>query len=308
MLGGVKLAIMLAALMHFCVDALCMCCLSISTNNLSCYFVYNVIAFLTQPITGLIADKVKNKYSILYLSVLFFALSVLISALASCNTIVVAILLGIGNSLFHVWGGRGVAVATQNDIRALGIFVSPGVLGLAVGAIYASWYLLYILLMLFGILTTIHSCFANFVESQSQLDNNKKLYVFFVILSLIVFVILRSFGAGEFSTTLEKDSGILILISAFIAALGKGLGGFFATFSQKYILTFIVFIIVTLFCFIERNNLFISTYIGLFAVNCTMPFTLYWAQNLLPKREGFAFGLLAAALMPPYIIVNIALL
>jgi FSR family fosmidomycin resistance protein-like MFS transporter len=308
MLGGVKIAIWLAALMHFCVDALCLCCLCITTNNPSCYFIYNVMAFLTQPITGLLADKVSSKYSILYVSMLMFALSACFAAIPSCNVVVVAILLGLGNSLFHVWGGRGVAVATQNDIRALGIFVSPGVLGLAIGAIFASWYLYYILLMLLGILSTIHSCCTNFVEQQSASDTNKKPYVFLIIVVLIAFVVLRSFGAGEFSTTLEKDGGIMILISAIVAALGKGLGGYFARVSKKYFLTFFVFSIVTLICFLVGNILYSTVYIGLFAVNCTMPFTLYWAQKLFPKKEGFAFGLLAAALMPPYIITYIVAL
>jgi hypothetical protein len=44
-----------------------------------------------------------------------------------------------------------------------------------------------------------------------------------------------------------------------------------------------------------------AIFVGLFAINCTMPLTLYWAEKLMPGREGFAFGLLAASLMPPYI-------
>lgn len=40
--------------------------------------------------------------------------------------------------------------------------------------------------------------------------------------------------------------------------------------------------------------------VGLFAVNTTMPVTLYLANAVLPRREGLAFGLLAAALIPGY--------
>jgi hypothetical protein len=42
--------------------------------------------------------------------------------------------------------------------------------------------------------------------------------------------------------------------------------------------------------------------VGLFAVNTTMPVTLYLANVVLPKREGLAFGLLAAALIPGYLL------
>ena len=45
--------------------------------------------------------------------------------------------------------------------------------------------------------------------------------------------------------------------------------------------------------------------LGLFAINCTMPVTLYFANVLLPGREGLAFGLLAAALVPGYLLAYI---
>ena len=42
--------------------------------------------------------------------------------------------------------------------------------------------------------------------------------------------------------------------------------------------------------------------VGIFLMNCTMPITLYLANVLLPRREGLAFGLLAAALIPGYLL------
>jgi hypothetical protein len=36
-----------------------------------------------------------------------------------------------------------------------------------------------------------------------------------------------------------------------------------------------------------------------------MPVTLYLANVVLPKREGLAFGLLAAALIPGYLLAYI---
>ena len=43
---------------------------------------------------------------------------------------------------------------------------------------------------------------------------------------------------------------------------------------------------------------------GLFLINCTMPITLYWANALLKGYEGLAFGLLAAALIPGYLLAT----
>ena len=36
-------------------------------------------------------------------------------------------------------------------------------------------------------------------------------------------------------------------------------------------------------------------------MNCTMPVTLFLANDVLAGREGLAFGLLAAALIPGYL-------
>ncbi|MBQ6378613.1 MAG: hypothetical protein IJJ56_07445 [Prevotella sp.] len=44
--------------------------------------------------------------------------------------------------------------------------------------------------------------------------------------------------------------------------------------------------------------------LGIFLMNCTMPITLYLANLLLPKREGLAFGLLAAALIPGWLLAT----
>jgi len=41
---------------------------------------------------------------------------------------------------------------------------------------------------------------------------------------------------------------------------------------------------------------------GVFAINLTMPVTLYLANVVLKGKEGLAFGLLAAALIPGYLL------
>ena len=68
----------------------------------------------------------------------------------------VAVLLGMGNSLFHVWGGKQEAVTTGNDMRALGTFVSTGAFGLALGIVFFSWPLLYVALLAIYLLSTAY--------------------------------------------------------------------------------------------------------------------------------------------------------
>ena len=143
-----------SALLHFLVDGLCICCLYLATvgkmDIVTTYVTYNVLAFLTQPLTGWWADWMRQRHWMLLGSVLLLTLGVAACQLSTINEQFImptAVLLGIGNSLFHVWGGKQVAVNTGNDIRALGVFVSTGAFGLAVGGVLASWSLLYVFLL-----------------------------------------------------------------------------------------------------------------------------------------------------------------
>ena len=300
------LSTLLASAMHFCVDALCLCCLYLTTGNVRDYLIYNVLAFLTQPFTGLIVDKIRSKYNVLFSAVAMLAVAACTAVLMPDYKIIVAVLLGVGNSLFHIWGGREVAVATGNDVRALGIFVSPGVLGLAVGEFFCSWVLLFSLLIIIAILTTMHFCIVNgnasgrVGASDDCACQNK--YVIPLLIAICLFVALRSYLAGGFSTVSDGGAGYMVLVAAAVAMSGKILGGFLARISKNYFAAFVAFTVVSLVCLLARNCWEHAVFVGLFAINCTMPLTLYWAEKLLPGREGFAFGLLAASLMPPYIL------
>ena len=147
------------ATLHFLVDGLCACCLFLLADGttgfglLAVFLLYNVLAFLTQPLTGMLADRIYQPGLLLQGSVALLAFGVAsASFLTSHFLLITSLLLGLGNSLFHVWGGRQVAVATGNDIRALGVFVSTGAFGLAVGMVLHSWWLLYALLALIVVL------------------------------------------------------------------------------------------------------------------------------------------------------------
>ena len=67
-----------------------------------------------------------------------------------------AVLLGFGNSLFHVWGGKQVIVTYGNDMPALGLFVSTGALGLSLGVVFYSWFLLQAFLLVLCLLAVAY--------------------------------------------------------------------------------------------------------------------------------------------------------
>lgn len=302
------------ALLHFLVDGLCICCLYLTTADceemMTIYVTYNVLAFLTQPLTGWWADRMRQKHWMLLGAVLLLTLGVMTASIrmlfetpniVQALLLIMSLLLGMGNSLFHVWGGKQTAIRTENDIRALGMFVSTGAFGLAIGGVFASWLLLYVFLLGIGVLAIAALKFA---QGEAPYDKvfpaDVKLWngVWFIIVLIMFIVAGRAYVGDIFSCNIPRTTTLILMLGA-VSMLGKMAGGWLVKGlgMWKAVLLMVVGIIV---CFmVMGKEMHVSVILaGLFFVNCTMPVTLYWANALLRGKEGLAFGLLAAALIP----------
>ena len=305
----------LCALMHLLVDGICICCLYLMASHFSTtqiigiFITYNVLAFMSQPFTGMWADRLERKHWMLLASVLLLTLAVLATSVVmsmewwALGMPVVAVLLGTGNSLFHVWGGKMVAVSTGNDIRDLGTFVATGAFGLSLGAVFCSWPLLYIFLLSLCLLSII---MLHTDESTSSAGSYKVIknrfgttFILLSVTALMAAVMTRSFVSESFSEGLPKGSGMVLLIGA-MSMLGKMAGGWI-THRAGIVRTIVIILLVVVLCFLFRNQSIVALFTGVFAINYTMPVTLYLANIVLSGREGLAFGLLAAALIPGYL-------
>ena len=312
--------ILLCSVLHLLVDGLCVCCLYLIASSFSAlhlvgiFLTYNILAFLTQPLTGLWADCMKRRHWMLLASVLLLTVAVLATSivvsfrLSTVGMMVVPILLGMGNSLFHVWGGKQVAVTTGNDMRALGAFVSTGAFGLALGIVFFSWPLLYTVLLTICVLSTAYvhldlKAGISAINSQEAECRFSKLFIWMSLLVLMLVVMLRSFVGETFSGEMSR-TGSMVLLIGLLSMLGKMAGGWLAHHLGIVRMLALVIVLV-LVCLVFRSQEMVITLVGLFAVNCTMPVTLYLANVVLPKREGLAFGLLAAALIPGYLLAFI---
>lgn len=311
-----------SALLHFLVDGLCVCCLYLLLSAyggpalVGSFILYNVLAFLTQPWTGMLADNRRLLPLLLPLAVTLLAMAVVLASLLLANAsstsqlsplifFIVALPLGLGNSLFHVWGGKMVAVATGNDPRALGLFVSTGAFGLAVGMVLHTWWLLYSFLVLIATITFFKvinppregSLSSLKVINHPSLREGKWLGI---LLLLMGFVLFRSF-LGETLTTGVAKGGAMALLVGGIAMLGKALGGWVAK-GYGLFTTFIIAIVCAVSCMLLKSHVPWLWLPGLLFINGTMAVTLCWANGAMPGREGLSFGLLAAALMPGYML------
>jgi len=313
-------SVLICSVLHLLVDGTCACALYLLASNcganiLSVFIIYNVLAFLTQPLTGFMADKIKRQKTVLLSSAILLSTAVVGTAIIAktgvCSPTLwtlasVATLLGIGNSLFHVWGGRLVAIQTKNDIRALGIFVSTGAMGLAIGFVACSWGLLSAMIVAIWVAYNTISLIGpishiSHISHMSHISPIKPITLFFLLL-IIAFVMFRSYIGDVFTTGIERSNTIVLTI-ATITMLGKIAGGFISRWIG-WVPAAIMLVLAVIICSILKTEgaLNAAAIIGIFAINCTMPITLYLANRLLPGREGLAFGLLAAALIPPYLL------
>lgn len=306
----------IGAVMHFLVDGLCICCLYLmlpaygGVGIVEAFLTYNILAFMTQPITGLWIDRIRNRHWVLLLSIVFLTLAVGVATIhSSFFTLryspfiyLSPLLLGFGNSLFHVWGGKQTVALMGNDLRALGVFVSTGAFGLAVGFVYCSWALLYVILIALCLL-------AFFVIQDSQVerisvpceDSGYSLNVVWLSLVLLMAVVMfRSYVGQDFSTAIVKTPMLVLVIGA-VSMLGKMAGGWLAK-GFGIVHSMVVVLLVVLAAMLFRQSGAAVLLVGIFAINCTMAVTLWLANVVLKRREGLAFGLLAAALVPGYLL------
>ena len=310
----------ISALLHLLVDGLCVCSLYLIASSfpvsrlVGIFLTYNVLAFLTQPLTGLLADRMARKHWLLLASVLLLTMAVLATSVvmalgtSAFGIMLVAVLLGMGNSLFHVWGGKQVAVKTNNDMRALGVFVSTGAFGLAIGFVFFSWPLLYVFLLLIcllavGVVQEPEGSSQEAEDESLETRSWSQLFVILAVVGLMLAVMLRSFVGEAFSSGITKSSMMVLLIGG-LSMLGKMAGGWIAR-QMGIVKMLVMVLLVVVVCYLFKDHGLVILLVGLFAVNCTMPVTLYLVNLVLPGKEGLAFGLLAAALIPGYILATI---
>ena len=122
--------------LHFLVDGICaaaMAAYAVQEPSLApivYYFgLYNAIAFGTQWLTGWIFDKKENwiRYAFPFILV-----TLGMGTQAALGIKAQTLLLGIGNSVFHVAAGS-LVLRRYTTYKELGIFVSSGAVGLALG-------------------------------------------------------------------------------------------------------------------------------------------------------------------------------
>ena len=188
------------------------------------------------------------------------------------------------------------------------MFVSTGAFGLAIGGVFASWFLLYAFLLGIGVLAVTALKFSTGNASYNdQYPHDMKYWegVWYFIVLIMLIVAGRSFAGEAYTTGITKSTTLLLVLGA-VSMLGKMAGGWLAKGLGIW-KSLLLMVVGAIICFIGRNLHIAVMLTGIFLVNCTMPITLYWANTLIRGKEGLAFGLLAASLIPGYLLATLDL-
>ena len=315
----------LLSLLHLLVDGVCACGLMMTTCQIVSDFeaygiivLYDVLAFGTQPLAGRWVDSNGDSPSDLKLAMALLVGGSLISLFhVSWNFLAAMpgiILLGLGNSLFHVYGGKYVAVTSHNDIRVMGVFVSTGSVGLALGLGFSSPMLLAVFILTLLPISILHLHYAEVLKgtpsaiyTKAKLTSQQPLSAIpLLYLSCLMLVVAGRSFIGESVPTLHTSihsmgAPLTMVMVGVIVMTGKAAGGFL---SQKWgvqnVFCASLLLSAAVFLMCPWHDAFVL--ITLLLINISMPCTLYLATKAVPRREGWVFGLLAMALLPGFLL------
>lgn len=258
---------------------------------------YNFFAFAGQMPLGLLADRFGHGRA--------FAAAgcVLVSSayLFPGAPLLLSVIAGVGNALYHVGGGRDTLALSQEKAGALGVFVSPGAFGLFLGAMLGKGSLPALLPPLTLLLAAgaVWLLCGGMPPEALSLDLTRAGTL--GLFSLFLVVCLRSYAGFLFA--FPWKSGVWAWVFVLCVAAGKAAGGYLydrfgggRTAAASLGLAAVLFLL-------SGNAACGCAAVLLF--NMTMPVTLRAAADRLPGAKGFSFGLLTFALflgfLPEYL-------
>ena len=259
------------------------------------FILYNGVAFLMQPLAGILIDKFHKEKLMLIVSIIFIILGAILNHL-----ILSCVFLGLANQLFHVAGGKICTNFSTNKAWHLGLFVSLGAIGLMLGSNFSNDTFLFIIPIILYSLLIIIVCLLYKEENNKEIKPitneikiSKKI---FAVIFLIVVVFIRSFVGKIIHYGFEMNITFIVLLG-IASAFGKFIGGILKDLfgSLKVIfLSLVLCGIILLFL----DNISALMLIGTILINISMPITLFELNKINPNHEGLNFGLLAASLFP----------
>ena len=287
----------LYSIAHFWVDLSCAFLafrfLSGSPDFLLCLLLYNFCAFALQMPLGIWADGLNRNGLLAAVGCGLTAAAFLVPL-----ALPAAVVAGVGNALFHLGGGIDVLNAGERKAAALGVFVSPGAVGLYVGTLWGGGEQVSALVPLAGLLllggAILELCrrsFGSLRSGNAPVDTEPVGGSWLPLVPLFLVVALRSWmGLGQ-SFPWKAEWGLPLVLAL---ALGKAAGGFLMdAVGPRRAAGWSLGLAAALYLL---SGAPLPGLLAVFLFNMTMPMTLWAAAQLLPGAKGFGFGLLTFGL------------
>lgn len=282
---------------HFLVDLSCafllFCALRGEPRWAELLILYNFCAFAVQMPLGVLADRWRRNGALAAAGALLVAGAYLVPGVPA----LAVLLAGLGNAAFHVGGGLAVLEQTHDRAGPLGLFVSPGALGLYLGTWLGTgglgplWLPPVLLLALALLLRHLPNTARTAREVPPRSRGPEQ--VMLPLALLLSVVVLRSW-VGMSLTFPWKGTGHWALCLTVSLALGKAAGGYLA---DRFGPVRTAAVSLTLSALLLLGSGWpVCGAAAVFLFNMTMPLTLWACARLLPRSRGFAFGLLTFGL------------
>ncbi len=286
------------SLAHFWVDLSCALLLFRtlwgSPDWMVCVLLYNFCAFALQMPLGALADRFNRNAALASLGCALVAAAYLAPA-----GLVMAVTAGVGNALFHLGGGIDVLNRGEKRCAALGVFVSPGALGLYLGTAWGQGVSVplfiapaVLLVLAAAVLDLGRRTFGSLRSENVPFDTAAPAGLRPMV-PLFLVVVLRSYmGMNQAFSWKSTGPWALLLTAALV--LGKCAGGFLAdrlgaVRASKASLGLAAALYLL-------SALPLPGTLAVFLFNMTMPITLWAMARAMPGAKGFTFGLLTFAL------------
>lgn len=256
---------------------------------------YNIAAFGTQFLLGLAVDGTRSSRGG---AALGCAVAGLAAMMPGTNPYAVAVVAGLGNSLYHVGGGSICLNISPGRATAPGIFVAPGALGLFLGVTLARKGFfdpsLFAALMLLSAVAILLQQGPE-VSYERRRASDSPAVVETILFLLLMTVLVRALVGMTVSLPWKSDLLLVSLLTASIVA-GKGLGGLLADrFGWRKVALTGLLLSAPLVTFL--GDIAVLGIAGAFLFQMTMAVTLTAVACLFPGRSAFAFGLPCLALI-----------
>lgn len=273
--------------------------------------VYNFCAFALQMPIGVLLDRFGRGHlaagSGCILTALAFAVCRLPFGGAGLMATVSA---GLGNALFHAGGGVYV-LDEHEDSGALGVFVSPGAIGLYLGTIWGKGDTVpeaipVIMLLLFSALILVLPTALKLGSSMGKPAEDPLSFSLTgktTLAAALLFTVVVIRSVGGFMVFLPWKAGAAAAAAVICTAGGKALGGF-ASDKLGRLKAAVISMTAAAVLYVMSGNMICGLGAILF-FNMSMPITLRAAADIFKGGRGFSFGLLTFALfvgyLPPYL-------